>query len=288
MEIKQVKMDNDFNDLFCGIDMDVLEWVFSKVCRYPEEELHGKIKVLNSKLPRLNEDDKRKNVDLLLEYNDEILLIELNNNFIGRCVRNLLYAFNIIYSRYFKSNEPSNSDYYKIVHKLTLVNLNWYNKKRKNAALKAKPIRDVRIYGNTSKKILLQIKDINLDYFEKLSYNDVTNGEEKFYKLLTVKDKHELDNLTKNEKLLVNYAKRITKMSEGGNSVIWNKELDEYFRKSEDYEIGMLDGTDQKEKEIVLNMNENNFSFKDIVKATKLSIDDVKKIINEKNRAFAK
>ena len=287
IEIKQIKMDNDFNDLFNDDDMDIIEWIVECILGHSKELIHGKVRILDSNLKRLAKNDKRKFVDLLIEYNGERLLIELNNNFSGNFIRNILYAINLIYRSYFRK------DYYSIIHKLTLVNLNWHSSKEK--ANKNDKLNEDIIYANEDKNILFKKIDVNLDFYDKLSYNDVTKSEQ-FYKLLTVKSRKELNYFKNSDRRLANYVKSVLELSDGGKKMDWNKEIDDYFYNQNLYNAGVDRGLEQgleqgiasNQRDMIWGLNENHVSLDVIAKSAKLTISEVKEIINEQKKVFAK
>ena len=63
--------------------MNTFEWVVMHIldCKY--EDIKGKVKFLNIRLERVNKKERSKYVDLVVEYNDEKIILELNNHFHG-------------------------------------------------------------------------------------------------------------------------------------------------------------------------------------------------------------
>jgi len=90
-------------------------------------------------------------------------------------------------------------------------------------------------------------------------------------KLVLIKELIEgvLSNMNKNEELVVNYYDPKEENERINQSII-----SEVKRKS------FKEGIEQKEKEIVLNMYKENFSLEMISKISKLSVDEINKIIN--------
>ena len=127
-----VRSDILFNDLFNENEMDTIEWTVMQILECSYEDIHGKVKVCNTKLERQNIKEKRKYVDLLVFYKGEYILIELNNNFNGYYLRNLLYAFNIVLGHIKTSDNYL--DYRGLEPTIILVNLNWYHKNLQNKA----------------------------------------------------------------------------------------------------------------------------------------------------------
>ena len=76
----------------------------------------------------------------------------------------------------------------------------------------------------------------------------------------------------------------------------WNKELDDYFYNQNLYNAGVDRGLEQgfsqgiasNQRDMIWGLNENHVSLDVIAKSAKLTIKEVKKIINEQKKVFAK
>ena len=107
--------------------MSLLEWTASQILECDVSEVKGKVSVLNIRLPRTNEKERIKYVDLVVIYKNQKIIIELNNNYQGFYLRNVLYALNTL-SNYYnldKYNYYEKENFSKVI----LVNLNWYKTK---------------------------------------------------------------------------------------------------------------------------------------------------------------
>ena len=93
-EILQVRSDILFHDLFNENDMSLLEWTSSQILECDVSKVKGKVRVINIRLPRTNEKERSKYVDLVVEYENQKIIIELNNNYDGFYLRNVLHALN--------------------------------------------------------------------------------------------------------------------------------------------------------------------------------------------------
>ena len=67
-KLLQVRSDILFHDLFNENDITTLEWVVSKILGCSYEDIKGKVKVHNIRLPRVNKQERNKYVDLIVEY----------------------------------------------------------------------------------------------------------------------------------------------------------------------------------------------------------------------------
>ena len=66
--------------------------------------IHRKVKILNTRRPRVLKKDKTKYVDLVVNYKNETIILELNQNFQGNYTRNLMYAFTQVLNNYGKDD----------------------------------------------------------------------------------------------------------------------------------------------------------------------------------------
>ena len=244
-DLLSVRSDILFNDLFNENEMDTIEWTVMQIldCKY--EDIHGNVTVCNTKLDRKNIKEKNKYVDLLVLYKNDYILIELNNNFNGYYLRNLLYAFNIALGQVRKGEVYEK--YRGIEPTIILVNLNWYKEKiniekipGKREQFLTKPDDFVDEGKNN---YILKIININLDYYAKLSHNEI-NEKEKLWKLLTINDKRDLDFIVKNENMLIKYQNKLTDLSSNMEyrEYIMNSEIEKVLEEDRKYRDGLVDG----------------------------------------------
>ena len=145
---------------------------------------------------RTNKKERTKYVDLIVEYKNEKIVIELNNNYEGIYTRNLNYAFNTLLNFY---NNNGYSYYERdAIFKVILVNLNWY--KNKNLEIPGKKIHTIPYPDEKITDNILTIININLDYYEELSYDNVDLFD-RFFKLLTVDSKEKLEQFSSVDEL---------------------------------------------------------------------------------------
>ena len=64
--------------------------------------------------------------------------------------------------------------------------------------------------------------------------------------------------------------------------------MEDYFIAREDYEVGVEDSIEQKERDVVLNMYKDKVPLNLISKYNNLSIDKIKGIINSSDFEFSK
>ena len=264
--------------------MDTLEWAVMQILKY--EDVHGKVKVQNASLVNSYKNERNKTVDLLIDYKGNDILIELNNNYAGNYMRNMLYAFNIILHHY--NMGIKQSTIIKNRCKVILVNLNWYNKEAKYREVKPKIINLTPYPEDDTEDFLIKVININLDLYKDLCYDKI-NEWDKLWKLLTIQNEKELDLFTKNEKLLKQYQKQLKSLSqdEEYSKMIMNEVIEENAMFEQTYGVGYRNGLEQgiehnKEK-MIINMYQNNISIETIAKCSNLTIEKVREIIKNKD-----
>ena len=286
-EILQVRSDILMHDLFNEEEMSTLEWTVMQILGCSYEEVHGNVKVENIRLSRLTPSERVKYVDLKLEHDNITTIIELNNNYKGDYTRNLLYAYNSMINKC----KRGGMDYYsaKKTIKVILVNLNWYK-----GGLKSNiPAKTIDKYKYPNSKIndnILEIINVNLDYYEKIEYNKVSESD-KLWKLLTITNKKELQLFTEKEKMLNSYQRKIITLSldkEYRDKIMWDESLDKLFEEIEAFERGkekgieqgIEKGIEQTKRDMVINLYKNNVSIDIISQSSGMSCQEVKDIIN--------
>lgn len=118
---------------------------------------------------------------------------------------------------------------------------------------------------------------MNLDYYERICCDNDTKRD-RLYKLLTVKEKSILQELTKNEKMLLNYNKRLIQLS--NNNSYWERIMDERIERNLAYQEAYFAGKFEALDEMVLKMHDEKISLEIISKCTSLTIQEIKNIIN--------
>ena len=276
--------------------MDMIEWIVMTILDLPYKDVHGKCIVLDSEITRSSKNDRKKRVDLIIKFGIHEIILEMNNNFVGSIVRNIVYGMTRIvtfYQKYRKKMRKLNKrvDYYHDKIRVSVINLNWNSKKRKS---KIDKTRVEKVYGFDDERrgIFFEIVNVTLDKYANMPYNEV-NKKEKFYKLLTIDNKNDLLKFTKNESLLEGYVHKLIEYSkdEKYKEGIMTEAMDRYLRESEFFnageeyglERGIERGGEQKERDVVLAMNNDKAPYSLISKYTKLSISKIKEIINANN-----
>lgn len=283
-----IKIDRVFKDMFNETQMDTLEWAVMQILNAKYEDIHGKVKVQNATLVNSYKEERNKTVDLLVDYLGDDILIELNNNYCGNYMRNLLYAFNIILKHY--NMGTSQAEIVKKRSKVILVNLNWYPIDINYKKVSHKVIHTLPYPEDNTKDFVIKAININLDIYKDFCYDSI-NEWDKLYKLLTIEDKEELKRFTLNENLLKQYQKKLMDLSYDNKykEIVMNETIEQNAMYEQTYGVGYRNGIEQgiekgineRNKEIVLEMHQNKISIELINKCTGLSLDEINDIINE-------
>jgi len=178
-----IKNDQVFKDMFNENQMDILEWMVMKILNAKYEDIHGRVIFKNKELTNTYQEERKKTVDLLVDYNWSDILIELNNSFTGNYMRNLLYAFNIISNHYNKG--VSNNNIKKDKVKIILANLNWHHKNYNHKMVDGKKEVLLEYPEYNYEDYLIKIININLDFYYELCYHN-TKKSDKLLKLFTI------------------------------------------------------------------------------------------------------
>ena len=281
-EVLDIRYDRLFHDLINEKEMDTVEWIVMKILKCKYEDIHGKVKVGNIRLPNLSKDDKEKYVDLIVYYKDDIIGIELNNNATGDYLRNALYMCNAINNSYIVGG-----DYNKITQGI-LVNLNWFTdsnlKKYKEAITET--IWSYPSLDKNKSEYFIKFINVNLLYFQNMCYTS-TKKEDIIWKLFTIKKKSELDDIVNKENLLLNYRNKLHRLSKSKEycKMIWDERIENNLRDREAFILGKDDGIkegiEQNRTEIIINMYRDNLDLDIIAKYANVTVDIVKDIISK-------
>lgn len=279
LELLQVKYDDLFHELFNENEMQTLEWSVMKILDCSYEDIHGRVEVKNIRKPKVNDKEKNKYVDLIVNYKNETIILELNHNFRGNYTRNIMYAFNELLSTFGRDDDT----YYKKIARVILVNLNWFYEGN-DFDLPSKQ-EFILPYPNYKQQgYILKVVNVNLDCFSKLCYNQVKKSD-RLYKLLTIKQKEDLNELVKDEKMLNNYSKKLINLSSDNDykERVMDRRIEENLAKHEAYfegvDAGVEAGILENQKQVVLNMYNKKYDLKSISEITELSIQEVENII---------
>ena len=288
-EILEIRGNRIFKDMFNEYEMDTIEWLVMKIldCKY--EDIHGKVKVGGNESPSLSKDDKGKVLDLIVYYDNKIIDIELNNNSGLEYTRNANYISNRVIN-----DNLIGEDYSKKTQGI-LVNLNWYKLKSdiENIDTVVETIWEYPSLKKNKPNYFVKFINVNLFKMQQICYDDVKE-KEIVWKLFTIKNKKELNNLVKEEKMLNNYCKKLERLSKSKEycRMIWDERIDEKLRNHDAYETGkdegIEQGTEQNRTEMIMRMNRKKIDISTISEIANIPVQKVEEIIKLNSKELDK
>lgn len=148
------------------------------------------------------------------------------------------------------------------------------------------------IYFMEEKHKIIETDDIhkihvNLAYLRKLDYTKVVNGTKLMKDLyfLTCNDDDKLDIVYEGDNLMDEIIKEAKEIAgiEKMNLYLTDEEIhkqdEEHY-----YELGVKEGIAEKQKQVILNMNNMNMPINSISKVVNLSVQEVQSIIDESKK----
>ena len=256
-----------------------------KILNLDYKDVYNKCRLTDSRITRITKNDKVKHVDIIIEYEDYEIILELNRNFKGNIIRNLVYGMTRIVDCYKKYDYIDRKDYQKNYYnekiKVIVVNLNW----EKVDIINKKLINNSEIIHGMiwNKRILLKVINVPLDKYANMPYNEVKE-QERFYKLLTITKIEDLNKIEKDEPLTKEYIKKLIKLCKNEKYIkeveIMTEGMERYFLDQQAYEMGEEKGIEKNQHNIVLNMYKEKMNINLISKIVNIPINKVKEIIN--------
>ena len=272
--------------------MPLVELLVSVVTDTKLSEIKGKVKHLSKELLKRHYKDMDSHVDVLLDYNNDKIIVEMNSKKI-MIDRNYIYLFKVA-SGTLKVGDTT----YKNIRKTVLINFNNTDKSQKNFI-------DIGFIKNQDNEIMTEIiKVINICIakVDDKSYNYRNEFEKNMARICRILMATKASDLkkesayfmTKEEtKNFVNRAKELSSDDEmvtmfdqeNMHEMIRNTELEEAQECGIErgIERGIKRGFKEKALEIAQNMLKGKMDIKDISKFTGLSIEEIEKLKNNLN-----
>ena len=285
-EILKIKSDRTFKALFNGNDKLSMKWFVAQILEQDIKDIKDVILIENNELAPFNMYDRKKTVDFIVSVSDDIIILELNNNNLGKdYTRNLFYTFHALL------NKIQSGEEYREIHGY-LINLNWFTKKEKEY-YNMEGVTVVRYpypkLGKEDTENIITVKNINLSFYNKMEYNGV-KMKDFLWKLFTIDKVDELHDVEENIKELTYYCRTLERLSKDKEfcMLVWDEKIEEKFRDRVAYndgvEAGIIEGKELSKKEIVVEFYKNGVSKEIISKSTGLSTDEIEKIIKENDK----
>jgi len=259
------------------------------------DKVKGKVRVMNSELIKNNKTDKKKCVDIIVEINEnEILNIEMNTNRskedFATIERNTGYICKI-FSEQYKSG-----DKYNKTKKCIQINFNNFPVNGEKEGKSIFMLRNEE--GKNELTRNLEIHYINMEYIANMCYNEFTESAlVKWVLLLKSETMEELKMRSEimDDDMREEFLSEVERLSNDEHIIgLYNAELeDEIMRNTiRDYnkelcfkegrEEGLMQGIEQKQNEIIINMLNEGLDVNLISKYTGIDIERVTKISEKK------
>lgn len=272
--------------------MPLVELLVSVVTDTKLSEIKGKVKHLSKELLKRHYKDMDSHVDVLLDYNNNKIIVEMNSKKI-MIDRNYIYLFKVA-SGTLKVGDTT----YKNIRKTVLINFNNTDKSQKNFI-------DIGFIKNQDNEIMTEIiKVINICIakVDDKSYNYRNEFEKNMARICRILMATKASDLkkesayfmTKEEtKNFVNRAKELSSDDEmvtmfdqeNMHEMIRNTELEEAQERGIERGIkrGVELGSKEKAVEIAKNLIKIGLSEDQIVESTGLSKEEIEKLKNDLN-----
>ena len=269
--------------------MPLVELLVSVVTDTKLSEIKGKVKHLSKELLKRHYKDMDSHVDVLLDYNNNKIIVEMNSKKI-MIDRNYIYLFKVA-SGTLKVGDTT----YKNIRKTVLINFNNTDKSQKNFI-------DIGYIKNQNNKVMTEIiKVINICIAKvnDKSYNYHDEFEKNMARICRILMATKASDLkkesayfmTKEEtKNFVNRAKELSSDDEmvtmfdqeNMHEIIRNTELEEAQERGIECGIkrGVERGSKEKAVEIAKNLIKIGLSEDQIVESTGLSKEEIEKLKN--------
>ena len=255
----------------------ILEQIISQVLGKTVEI----IEFINTELGKTQKVEKRKRVDVIVKMDGIIANVEVNTNDYNyvKFFRNFAYLVNL-FNRYSVTEDENNEKIYDLKTEIIQINLNFGKVNTKETIL-------INEFGNSKgmKIDTLKSYDIFMDNFEKFCYDN--NEVEKYrYILMLNKTEEELASFYPEDEIIKEYGEALMKYSEKGFIYPYTHDEEQKMihntEKKLAYDEGVEQGIEQNKIEMIKNFYKIGTPIEDIAKASNLSIDKVKEIVDDK------
>lgn len=275
--------------------------MLSNITKIPKAEFKGKIVFKNSELSNIENKEKLKIADLIIELDNSVINLEMNKKlYLGLIDKNDRYLYKIregmVYQGQkeinFKRIIQINFDYYKLFDDRMIIKFEMIDRKRGLVRSDYVDASNIEIYH------------VNLKKVEEMYYNkEKLTKLEKELVVMTLDNEKDLKNVTNGDKDLEKVAEKIVTLSreEELAGIYIKEEQDEWIRdryKEEGLKIGRAEGLklgieegrkkgleqglekgiEKGIKKTAINLLKSNIDISIISSATGLSIEEIKKL----------
>ena len=251
----------------------ILEQIISQVLGKTVEI----IEFINTELGKTQKVEKAKRVDVIVKMDGIIANVEVNTNDYNyvKFFRNFAYLVNL-FNRYSVTEDENNEKIYDLKTEIIQINLNFGKVNTKETIL-------INEFGNSKgmKIDTLKSYDIFMDNFEKFCYDN--NEVEKYrYILMLNKTEEELASFYPEDEIIKEYGEALMKYSEKGFIYPYTHDEEQKMIHNTEKKLAYDEGVEQTKIEMIKNFYKIGTPIEDIAKASNLSIDKVKEIVDDK------
>jgi len=173
---------------------------------------------------------------------------------------------------------------YKDIDMHTQINLTWNLQKFYNYDISGRDKIELSIVDTKTHieryKDMFKIIDVNMDYFNRLCYNENMNEEERLLKFLSSRNKEELEANSEGDKFMEEIKEEVERLN------VSEKTLDELYVEGEERRVrnterkigreeGLKQGHKEEKIEIAKNMLTMDLDIETISKATGLASEEI-------------
>ena len=243
------------------------------------------LEFINSELGKTQKIEKGKRVDVIVKINGIIANVEVNTNDYNyvKFFRNFAYLVNL-FNRYSVIENKDREKIYDLKTQIIQINLNFGYVSTNETIL-------INEFGNDKgyKINTLRSYDIFMDNFEKFCYDN--NEVDKYkYILMLNKTREELEDFYPSDEIIKEYGDALMKYGYDGFIYPYTHEEEQKMIQNtekqlaydEGVDAGIKEGIEQNKIEMIKNFYNIGTPIEDIAKASNLSVDEVKKIIDTK------
>ena len=241
------------------------------------------LEFINSELGKTQKIEKGKRVDVIVKINGIIANVEVNTNDYNyvKFFRNFAYLVNL-FNRYSVIENKDREKIYDLKTQIIQINLNFGYVSTNETIL-------INEFGNNKgyKINTLRSYDIFMDNFEKFCYDN--NEVDKYkYILMLNKTREELEDFYPSDEIIKEYGDALMKYGYDGFIYPYTHEEEQKMIQNtekqlaydEGVDAGIKEGIEQNKIEMIKNFYHIGTPIEDIAKASNLSVDEVKKIID--------
>ena len=272
------ELDNDslFKALFVAKkSRKMVAAVLNRITGIDEDKILKANFIIGNEFSKKQKDEKKKISDILIEVDDTtIILVEINKFYYKTLFeKNESYAFEL-YSR----RTHIRAKKYPDVH---LVNINSFTRFKVN-----QPVVRMMIQDNVNNTDISNYHVYNFD-IAKTATLDYNEGDEvliRFAKFMKAKDLKKLKEIAKgDERFMFSFDVVDSYVGDDARIVTYDREALHAWEKEQFYNDGIEDGisrgVNQRNKEIIKNMIDNNMTIPRISKLLNISENEVEKLI---------